>query len=177
MKVVPGRPSAHKARSIEEEYFLRMAEDVNEDDYDYDYEGPKMVLNYLQFLASQGLNMLTTLQKMSIDELTCFTITNFLRIDSSDRPLVFIARLHDHMSLGTQEIHRWMPWAYLNILLDNTWKDHDEEEIWEDTWSRAIPFWDPTEDEDPYSPLYWFLRRHPQAVNTTWPLHQDGLYI
>ncbi|RBR24356.1 uncharacterized protein FIESC28_02846 [Fusarium coffeatum] len=168
MKVVPGRSSAHKARSIEEEYFLRMAED--------DYEGPEMVLNYLQFLASQGLNMLTTLQKMSIDELTSFTLTTFLRIDSSDRPFVLISRLHDHMSLGTQEIDGWMPWAYLDVLLDDTWKDHDEEEIWEDTWSRAIPFWDPTEGEDPYSPFYWFLERRSQAGKTTGPLHKDGLY-
>lgn len=158
IKAVRGRPSAYQTPSIEEEYFLRMA--------DGDYEGHEMVLNYLQVLVSQGLNMLTTLQKMSIDELTSFTITTFLRIDSSDRPVVLITRVHDHRSLGTQEIDGWMPWAYLDILLDNTWYDHDEEGIWEDTWSRAIPFWDPSEDEDPYgragSPLYWFLDRFEQ---------------
>jgi len=158
IKVVPGRPSAYQTRSIEEEYFLRMV--------DEDYEGHEMVLNYLQFLASQGLNMLTTLQKLSIDELTSFTITTFLRIDSSDRPVVLITRVHDHRSLRTQEINVWMPWAYLDILLDNTWRNHDEEGIWDDTWSRAIPFWDPSEDGEPYgrpdSPLYWFLDRFEQ---------------
>lgn len=147
MKVVP----AHKARSIEEEYFLELVED--------DYERQEMVTNYLQFLTSQGLNMLPTLQKMNIDELTSFTITTFLRIDTSDRPLVYIRRKHDHMPLGTRELDTWMPWAYLDVLLDNTWRDRDEEEIWEDTWSRAIPFWDPTEEQDPCSPLYWFLER------------------
>ncbi|KAH7198808.1 uncharacterized protein B0J16DRAFT_379252 [Fusarium flagelliforme] len=161
IRIVRGRPSTHQTRSIEEEYFLRMAEEDEED-----YEGREIVLNYLQFLASQGLNMLTTLQKMSIDELANFTITTFLRIDSSDRPLVLITRVRDHGSLGTQEIVGWMPWAYLDILLDNTWRNHDEEEIWEDTWSRAIPFWDPSEDKDPYgradSPLYWFLDRFKQ---------------
>lgn len=147
MKVV----TAHKDRSIEEKYFLALVED--------DYERQEMATNYFQFLASQGMNMLTALQKMSIDELTGFTITTFLRIDSSDRPLVFITRVHWNMSLGTQEIDGWMPWAYLDVLLDNTYRDRDEEEIWEDTWSRAIPFWDPTEEEDPYSPFYWFLDR------------------
>ncbi|CAG7566369.1 unnamed protein product, partial [Fusarium equiseti] len=108
------------------------------------------VHNYLHFLTSQGLNMLTALQKMSIDELTSFTITTFLHVNSSDRPVVLITRLYGYGPIGTGEVDSWSPWPYLDKLLDNQWEAYDAEEDWEDTWSRVIPFWDPSEDEDPY---------------------------
>ncbi|KAJ4129837.1 hypothetical protein NW768_006807 [Fusarium equiseti] len=157
IELIHGRPSSDSGRPREDEYTLWAVE--------YDWE--REVLNYLHFLTSQGLKMLTTLQKMSIDELTSFTKKTFLRVNSSDQPTVLINRLNGYGTLGTHEARSWLPWPYLYNLFDNRWGLYHGEEDWKDTWGRAIPFWDPSEDEDPYgrrdvmgwSPLFWFVKR------------------
>ena len=89
-------------------------------------------------------------------------------MEESHNPRVMITLGVRNHPLGTQETHSWQPWAFLDSVLDDTWANRDAEEIWEDTWRRAIPFWDPSENEPPYGglkdevdwlPLYWFLER------------------
>ncbi|CEI39051.1 hypothetical protein FVEN_g13027 [Fusarium venenatum] len=129
-------------------------------------------LNHLHYLASQGLEMLARLQKMSLEELTEFILTTYLDSREFDYPAVSITAENPDFSLGTQEDDRpWLPWVYLDAILEDAYDwEKDGYEEWEDTWSRAIPFWDPSEDECPYSDhpyssyfvsrdKFWFLYR------------------
>ncbi|KAG8665938.1 hypothetical protein FPOAC2_11024 [Fusarium poae] len=137
-----------------------------------DYE--TRFFNHLHYLTSQGLGMLARLQKMSIEELTGFVLTTYLDSREFNYPAVSITMEIRDFPLGTQEDYRpWLPWIYLDDILEDAYNyETGGYEIWEDTWSRAIPFWDPSEDECPYiehpysrffvnqSPVqFWFLYR------------------
>ncbi|KAL6924806.1 hypothetical protein FSHL1_002055 [Fusarium sambucinum] len=105
--------------------------------------------NHLHYLASHGLKMLTNLQDMNIEESTEFILTTYLDMRESDYPAIFFTTESPGFQLGIQEYWSWLPWVYLDGIFEEsrTWNAC---QVWEDTWSRAIPFWDPSEDEDPY---------------------------
>ncbi|GKT97912.1 hypothetical protein FLAG1_00087 [Fusarium langsethiae] len=123
-------------------------------------------LNYLYYLASRGLKMLTSLQEMSIEALTKFTVTTFLDINHSYYPAVSGTIEPGDFPLRTQAVERvrLLPRKHLDEFLNSS-NAGDASGIWEDTWRRAIPFWDSSEDEVPYGILgtqhtrFWFLYR------------------
>jgi hypothetical protein len=136
-----------------EEYFLHFFQFDPEEESDSEEEEHGVIYliqaaNYFHYLASQGLGMFTRLQKMSIEELTEFTVTTFWLVTRSRCPKVQMMD-PDYLS-GTRRGGEWLPWAHLDSILLVEWRDLDSD-IWEDIWTRAVPFWGPSEDEhDPY---------------------------
>ncbi|RSL48524.1 hypothetical protein CEP54_012871 [Fusarium duplospermum] len=79
----------------------------------------------VHYLLSQGLRTLFALQKMSIDDLTRFTISTFYRISLSNHPVILMINgvgLHRKGIVGGDG---WMPWLYNDIVpyrIDGGWK-------------------------------------------------------
>jgi hypothetical protein len=90
-------------------------------------------LKYIHYLASQGLEMLTRLERMDIEELTTFTLSTFRRISTSRHPDVSMTATGRGLPLGARERGGWSQW----VMLDTLTKDP---KVWDQTWTGALPF-------------------------------------
>ncbi|CEF84165.1 hypothetical protein SNK03_13618 [Fusarium graminearum] len=127
-----------------------------------DHEG--ISVEYSCHLTCHGLKILVGLQEISIKELTGSTVTTYLGVrELAGIDVSFMTDRPDFRS-RRPEYWSWYPWEYVEEILEE-FQTLDLNGDWDDTWSRAIPFWDPSENENPYGKNYrglskfWFLHR------------------
>ncbi|PTD09440.1 hypothetical protein FCULG_00008368 [Fusarium culmorum] len=120
-------------------------------------------VEYSCHLTCHGLNILVGLQEMSIKELTRSTVTTYLGVRELD--YIDVSFMTDCPDFRSRRLYwSWYPREYLEEILEelHTLGLNGD---WNDTWSRAIPFWDPSENVNPYGKDYrglskfWFLHR------------------
>jgi hypothetical protein len=86
----------------------------------------------VHYLLSQGLSTLFELQRMSIEELTSFTLATFYRISLSQHPVILMMNGIDLHLKGIVGGDGWMPWLHINSLSFRR----------DDGWKCAKSFWD-----------------------------------
>ncbi|RMJ17642.1 hypothetical protein CDV36_002680 [Fusarium kuroshium] len=87
---------------------------------------------YVHYLLSQGLSTLFELQRMSIEDLTSFTIAAFYRTSLSQHPVVLMMSGIDLHRKGIVGGDGWMPWLYINSVSYRR----------DGGWRSAESFWD-----------------------------------
>lgn len=70
----------------------------------------------VHYLVSQGLRTLFALQRMSIDDLTNFTISTFYRISLGQHPVILMINGVDLHRKGVVGGDGWVPWLHINTV-------------------------------------------------------------
>lgn len=86
----------------------------------------------VHYLLSQGLSTLFDLQRMSIEELTSFTLATFYRISLSQHPVILMINGVGLHRKGVVWGDGWMPWLHIDTVpyrIDGGWKS--AESFWD----------------------------------------------
>ncbi|RGP66738.1 hypothetical protein FSPOR_6478 [Fusarium sporotrichioides] len=106
------------------------------------------MLNFAQFLTSQGLSLIHKLQCMDPSAQTVFMLGRFYKVSQSQDPLVLMINGIDLHEKGTVETRPWQPWEGIEWVSFRTEAD----------WRKGNFFWDRERAESLGGRPWYYIR-------------------